>query len=81
MMVINGGCLSCSLSALKVSPKSSYLSLSSILESERRFLVKRSYLIMMSILLLSLETSTTVALDVYPSFLCQNLIGGYLLKS
>ena len=74
MMTTSGGSLSCLSSAVKVCSKSLHLSSSSITELEKRFLVERSSSTMMSIPSLSLETSITLTLDAYPSFLYQSLI-------
>ena len=74
MMAMSGESLSYLLSAMRVCLKSSNLSLSSIPELEERFLFERSSLIVISILLLSLKTSTILALDACLNFLCQSLI-------
>ena len=74
MMAMSGESLSYLLSAMRVCLKCLHLSLSSIPELEERFLVERLSSIMISILLLSLKTSTILALDAYLNLLCQSLI-------
>ena len=66
--------LSCSLSTMKVYPKSLHLSLSSIPKSEERSLVGKSSSMVMSISSWSLEASTILTLDACLSLLCQSII-------